>query len=83
MGWVYNLDTPDPNSQIPRVIALSLIFSILAFLAVCVRFYVRFQTRRTPWFDDYSALLSSLLTLAYASIMIARKYSNRNVIGSF
>lgn len=75
MGWVHNLDAPDPNSQIPRVIAVSLVFSITAFLAVCVRFWVRFSTRRMPWFDDYFAVLSSLLTLAYASIMIARRSS--------
>ncbi|KAJ5182546.1 hypothetical protein N7492_000162 [Penicillium capsulatum] len=72
MGWVHNLHESDPNSQIPRVIAISLVFSIVAFLAVCLRFYVRFHTRRVPWYDDYSALLGSLLTLAYASIMIAQ-----------
>lgn len=80
MGWVHNLHESDPNSQIPRVIAISLVFSIVAFLAVCLRFYVRFHTRRVPWYDDYSALLGSLLTLAYASIMIARGYPRPNAI---
>ena len=73
MGWVYNLETWDPNSEIPRVIAVSVIFSILAFFAVCLRFYVRHRTHRAPWVDDYAALASSILTLVYASIMVARE----------
>lgn len=73
MGWVYNLHETDPNSDISRVIAVCLVFSILAFLAVCLRFYVRFRSSRFPWIDDYAALASSLLTLAYAGIAVARE----------
>lgn len=73
MGWVYNLHTPDPNSEVPRVIAICLVFSITAFLAVCLRFFVRLRTKRTPWIDDYAVLASSVLTFAYAGITIARE----------
>lgn len=73
MGWVYNLQGSDPNSDIPRVIAICLVFSISAFLAVCLRFYVRLSTKRNPWVDDYAALASSLFTLAYAAVAVVRK----------
>jgi hypothetical protein len=73
MGWVHNLHEIDPNSDIPRVIAICLVFSILAFLAVCLRFYVRVRNNRFPWIDDYAALASALLTLAYAGIAVARE----------
>ncbi|KAJ5512517.1 hypothetical protein N7463_002069 [Penicillium fimorum] len=72
MGWVYNLHETDPNSDIPRVIAICLVCSTLAFLAVCLRFYVRISNKRFPWIDDYAALVSLLLTLAYAGIAVAQ-----------
>ncbi|KAJ5608856.1 hypothetical protein N7528_009423 [Penicillium herquei] len=72
MGWVYNLHRTDPNSSISEVIAISLVFAILALLAVCLRFYVRLRSNRLPWYDDYAALASSLLTLAYAGIAVAQ-----------
>ncbi|KAJ5703431.1 hypothetical protein N7493_011820 [Penicillium malachiteum] len=72
MGWVYNLRRTDPNSSISEVIAISLVFAILALLAVCLRFYVRLRSKRLPWYDDYAALASSLLTLGYAGIAVAQ-----------
>lgn len=73
--WVgYTTSRPrTPIVKSPRVIAVSLIFSILAFFAVCLRFYVRHRTHRAPWVDDYAALASSILTLAYAAIVVARE----------
>ncbi|KGO72188.1 hypothetical protein PEX1_023480 [Penicillium expansum] len=72
MGWVYNLHETDPNSEISRVIAICLVCSIVAFFSVCLRFYVRISNKRFPWIDDYAALVSSLLTLAYAGIAVAQ-----------
>ncbi|CAG8899712.1 unnamed protein product [Penicillium egyptiacum] len=72
MGWVYNLHETDPNSDIPRVIGVCLVCSILAFLAVCLRFYVRISNKRSPWIDDYAVLAGSLLTLAYAGVAVAQ-----------
>jgi hypothetical protein len=75
MSWVYNLRAQDPNSDIARVIGISLVFSIVAFLAVCLRFYGRSRTRRTLWLDDYAVLSSSILTLVYAGITVAREFA--------
>ncbi|EAW15669.1 putative integral membrane protein (Pth11) [Aspergillus fischeri NRRL 181] len=72
MGWVYNLKTPDPHSQVPRVIAICLVFPIVAFLAVLLRLYVRIHTKRAGWVDDYAALFSSILAIAYGAIAIAQ-----------
>ena len=73
MPWVHNLHATDPNSQVPRVIAISLTFSITAFLAVCLRFYARFYVKRIVWVDDYAALAGALLTLAYAGLAVERE----------
>jgi hypothetical protein len=73
MGWVYNLKTPDPHSQVPRVVAICLVFPIVAFLAVLLRLYVRVYTKRAGGVDDYAALFSSILALAYGAITIARE----------
>lgn len=75
MAWVQNLHGSDPNSQIPRVITICLVFSVTAFLAVCLRLYVRIFIKRMVWVDDYAALTGSLLNLAYAGIAIARGFS--------
>ncbi|RHZ73302.1 hypothetical protein CDV55_103514 [Aspergillus turcosus] len=72
MGWVYNLKTPDPHSQVPRVIAISLAFPIAALLAVLLRLYVRIHTKRAAWVDDYAALFSAILAIAYGGIAIAQ-----------
>ncbi|PKX95945.1 putative integral membrane protein (Pth11) [Aspergillus novofumigatus IBT 16806] len=72
MGWVYNLKTPDPHSQVPRVIAICLVFPIVAFLAVLLRLYVRIHTKRAGWVDDYAALSSSILAIAYGAIAIVQ-----------
>ncbi|KAJ5454024.1 uncharacterized protein N7458_004980 [Penicillium daleae] len=72
MGWVYNLHRSDPNSEIPRVITICLVFSTSALLAICLRFYVRISTNRTPWVDDYAALASSIFAAAYAAIAVVQ-----------
>ncbi|GIJ90036.1 hypothetical protein Asppvi_008985 [Aspergillus pseudoviridinutans] len=72
MGWVYNLKTPDPHSHVPRVIAICLVFPIVAFLAVLLRLYVRIHTKRAGWVDDYASLFSSILAIAYGAIAIAQ-----------
>lgn len=73
MGWVYNLHGEDPHSEIPRVIAICLVFSISALLAIGLRFYVRLSTNRAPWVDDYAALASSIFALAYAGVAVVRE----------
>lgn len=78
MGWVYNLKTPDPHSQVPRVIAICLVFPIVAFLAVLLRLYVRIHTKRAAGVDDYAALFSSILAIAYGAISIARPICRRS-----
>lgn len=75
MGWVYNLVTPDPNSHIDRVIAICLTFSISAILAIILRFYIRIWVKRSVWLDDYAALFSAMMGMAYASIAVAREFA--------
>lgn len=73
MGWVYNLTVPDPHSHVSRVIAICLVFSITACLAVFLRLYIRIHTKRSAWLDDFAALWSALLAMTYAGIAVARE----------
>ncbi|KAE8400624.1 hypothetical protein BDV37DRAFT_274341 [Aspergillus pseudonomiae] len=70
MGWVYNLDKPDPQSEISQVIAVLLVFTIAALLAVALRFYIRIHTKRALWLDDYAALYSAIMTAGYCASSI-------------
>ncbi|KAL2216001.1 hypothetical protein M432DRAFT_647162 [Thermoascus aurantiacus ATCC 26904] len=72
MGWVYNLKDPNAPTSAPRLIAICVVFSTAAFLAVALRFYVRYTTQRALWVDDYAALSSAILGAAYSGIAIAQ-----------
>ncbi|KAG2418892.1 hypothetical protein HFD88_001994 [Aspergillus terreus] len=72
MGWVYNLVTPDPNSHVARVIGVCLTFSLSALVAVTLRMYIRVFVKRSVWVDDYACCFSAVLSVAYASIIVAQ-----------
>ena len=72
MGWVYNLQTPDPDSHIPRVIAISMVFAGVACLTVALRFHVRIWVKKAVWVDDFAALFSALMAVGYAGLIVAR-----------
>ncbi|RAL17381.1 putative integral membrane protein (Pth11) [Aspergillus homomorphus CBS 101889] len=72
MTWVHNLERPDPHSHVPRVIAICLTFSISAVLAVVLRLYIRWHTKRPIWVDDYAAACSAVLGMAYAGIAVGQ-----------
>ncbi|KAL4879309.1 hypothetical protein BJY04DRAFT_220165 [Aspergillus karnatakaensis] len=72
VGWVYNLDTPDPNNHIARVISVCVVFATAACAAVGLRFYVRIWAKKSVGLDDYAALSSALLGVAYAGLAVAQ-----------
>ncbi|KAJ5770174.1 uncharacterized protein N7511_002225 [Penicillium nucicola] len=72
MTWVHNLHESDPDTKIGRVIAICVVFPVLALLAICLRFYVRLSTKRPAWWDDYTILASVLLTVVYGGLTIAQ-----------
>ncbi|PYI10990.1 integral membrane protein [Aspergillus sclerotiicarbonarius CBS 121057] len=72
MTWVHNLTHPDPHSHVARVIAICLVFSISAVIAVVLRVYIRLHTKRALWLDDYAAACSAVLGMGYAGISVAQ-----------
>ncbi|KAL2008122.1 hypothetical protein VTN00DRAFT_8104 [Thermoascus crustaceus] len=72
MGWVYNLKDPNAPTHAPRLIAICLVFSTAAFIAVALRFYVRYYKKGVLWWDDWAALSSAVLGAAYSGIAIAQ-----------
>lgn len=73
MAWVHNLHTVDPDSHIQRDIAVCVLFMGLSLVAVALRFWVRLQTNRCPWADDFAALSSAVLGAAYTGIAVGRE----------
>ena len=63
MGWVYNLKDPNAPTSAPRLIAIAIAFSILATLAICLRFGVRARTGKTIGLDDWAAAFSWVWSL--------------------
>lgn len=76
MAWVHNFHGHDPEDETALIIAINLLFPILALSAVFLRFYVRRYTNRSPWVDDYAALSSAILTITRAGVVIACKFSH-------
>ncbi|PLB49360.1 hypothetical protein P170DRAFT_182674 [Aspergillus steynii IBT 23096] len=72
MAWVHNLHAVDPDSRIDRDVAICLVFSVLAFAAVGLRFWIRLQTKRCAWADDFAALSSAVLGAAYTGIAVGQ-----------
>ncbi|CAG8150323.1 unnamed protein product [Penicillium salamii] len=72
MPWVHNLQDNDSHGGIRRVITICVVLPTIALLAVCLRLGIRMNRKRTLWVDDYAALISVLLTWAYAGISIAQ-----------
>lgn len=72
MGWVHNLQARDPNDHTARVIAVCMVFASASLIAVALRFHVRIWVKKAVWMDDYAALFSAVLTMAYASLAVAR-----------
>ncbi|KAB8232066.1 putative integral membrane protein (Pth11) [Aspergillus alliaceus] len=72
MGWVYNLEKSDPHSEIPQVVAICVVFPFAALVAVALRFYIRIQTKRSLWLDDYAALYSAVIVSGYGGNTIAQ-----------
>ncbi|KAL2811444.1 hypothetical protein BJX63DRAFT_422415 [Aspergillus granulosus] len=66
---------PDPDNEIPWVIAIFLTFSIVACVAAALGFYVRMWVKKSVWVDDFAALSSALLGMAYAGLAVARLHA--------
>ena len=58
VGWVYNLHDPAATTTAPRLITIAIIFSVLATLAIALRFTVRLRSVAGLGLDD-AAVLSS------------------------
>jgi Co/Zn/Cd efflux system component len=72
MAWIHNYQGGDTNDQTGTVIAIHILFPLLAFLAVCFRFLTRRWTGYSLWVDDYVALATAILILIRAGLVIAQ-----------
>lgn len=54
VGWVYNLDNPNATTSAPRLVAVALVFSTLATLAVALRFWIRTKSVAGIGADDFA-----------------------------
>jgi hypothetical protein len=43
MGWTYNTVNPDASTNAPTIAAVGIAFTIISFIVVCLRMYVRTQ----------------------------------------
>ncbi|KAL5335535.1 hypothetical protein BJX70DRAFT_390630 [Aspergillus crustosus] len=72
MVWVHNLERPDPDDHRPRIIAICVTFAVAACVAVGARFHVRVWSKRSVGLDDFAALFSAVLEVAYVGLTIAQ-----------
>ncbi|KAI9885609.1 MAG: histone deacetylase [Watsoniomyces obsoletus] len=61
----------NPLSLRHRIVTVSTIFPVLAALFVAVRIYTRAFITRAVWWDDYTALVTLILSIATSAIIIA------------
>lgn len=56
MGWVYNLANPDASTTAPKFAAVTLTLTVLAFIAVLLRVYVRIGLSQGFGQDDVAII---------------------------
>jgi hypothetical protein len=63
LGWVYNLETAPSESDARGIIALAVIFPLLAVLCVGLKFRIRIKTIGSVGWDDIALAISCVCTI--------------------
>ena len=58
MGWVYNLQDQNAPTSAPKLVAIALVLTSLATLAVLLRLAIRFKTKRPFALDDAAVVFA-------------------------
>ena len=58
MGWVYNLQDQNAPSSAPKLVAIALVLTSLATLAVLLRLAIRFKTKKPFALDDAAVIFA-------------------------
>ncbi|KAH0379204.1 hypothetical protein KCU92_g8286, partial [Aureobasidium melanogenum] len=70
LGWVYNLETAPSESDARGIIALAVIFPLLAVLCVGLKFRIRIKTIGSVGWDDIALAISCGLNIGYSATAI-------------
>ncbi|KAG9563348.1 hypothetical protein KCU71_g5849, partial [Aureobasidium melanogenum] len=70
LGWVYNLEIAPSESDARGIIALAVIFPLLAVLCVGLKFRVRIKTIGSVGWDDIALAISCGLNIGYSATAI-------------
>ncbi|KAG9258351.1 uncharacterized protein F5Z01DRAFT_194163 [Emericellopsis atlantica] len=72
MGWVMNASAEvDAQSEYPKIIAITVLFSVVSAAGVIWRLFIRRKSRGLAH-DDYMAALSMVFAFAYSALCIAQ-----------
>ncbi|KAG9886139.1 hypothetical protein KCV05_g17975, partial [Aureobasidium melanogenum] len=70
LDWVYNLETAPSESDARGIIALAVIFPLLAVLCVGLKFRIRIKTIGSVGWDDIALAISCGLNIGYSATAI-------------
>ena len=72
VGWVYNLQDENAISDAESLIAVAVTFSVIATVAVALRFYVRLsRASKTLALDDWIALVAVVSLTGFRNFRIS------------
>lgn len=61
IGAVNNLGEPEPVlNRREAILGIVISFSIISWSCSLLRFYTRFRVMKSPWWDDFFVLMSSV-----------------------
>ncbi|KAH0175272.1 hypothetical protein KCU67_g312, partial [Aureobasidium melanogenum] len=72
LGWVHNLETAPSESDARGIIALAVVFPLLAVLCVGLKFRIRIKTIGSVGWDDIALAISCGLNIGYSATAIHR-----------
>ncbi|OBW64038.1 MAG: DUF1604 domain protein [Aureobasidium pullulans] len=70
LGWVYNLEIAPSESDARGIIALAVVFPLLAVLCVGLKFRIRIKTIGSVGWDDIALAISCGLNIGYSATAI-------------
>ncbi|KAH0026853.1 hypothetical protein KCU78_g4210, partial [Aureobasidium melanogenum] len=70
LGWVHNLETAPSESDARGIIALAVVFPLLAVLCVGLKFRIRIKTIGSVGWDDIALAISCGLNIGYSATAI-------------
>lgn len=73
MAWTYNTTDPDAPTIGHQITGVAIALTVLSFITVCLRTYVRALILKAIGFDDWVIIITWVAAAGFAVVTIVRE----------